>query len=168
MRRVDSLPLFGSCFLMVFAMLAPSLRSQTLDSEADWKAVLKAVSKDSNRIKTVKAQLRDVNEQGEQLARDEESLNSGSCSDAQRSGCPNPSGDEQMIEQKKQALLQEWQVDEQQLRSLEDRVNEHLAKIRVAKVLPGHEAWTQSIKKCATLPPIDAVGCLGKLRPDRP
>jgi hypothetical protein len=144
-------------------MLTPALRSQVLVSEGDWK-LLKDISKNSRDIRTVKSELRDVNEQGEQLARDEESASA--CSPgSQHSDCGN-SGDAQPIEQKKQALLQEWKAGEMQLRALEDRVNEQLARIRTSKVLAGREEWSQQVKRCASLPPVDAVGCLDALRGD--
>src|SRR5580700_2371600 len=110
----------SSILLLICGIATPSLRSQALVSDSDWRTVLKDVSKSSHDIKSIKAQLRDVNERGEQLAREEEQLDSQSCasSGSPHQDCSMYNSEEQTLEQSKQALLAEWQGDEERLRSI--------------------------------------------------
>jgi hypothetical protein len=155
---------------LVSAIAASNLHSQVLASETDWQGVIKDVSKSSHQIKSIKAQLRDVNNRGEQLEREQESLDSQPCNGPRtpHTDCSGYDSEEQALEQSKQALLAEWQTDQQQLRAVEDHVTSQLVRVRSSKLPEGHEAWAQRVKKCAALPPIDAVECLDSVKEDQP
>ena len=171
MRRGESRLLGNVCLLlMVCGTLAPCLYSQALASESDWKAVIRDISKNSRQIKNLKTQMESINHQGEQLAREQEAMNARSCdsSGARREDCASYPADEAMLDQQRKALLQEWQGDEEQLRSLQDQVNHLTARIRASRVLQGYEVWTDRLKKCAALPPIDAVACIAGVKEDHP
>jgi len=156
------------CGFSLLLLSTPALRGQVLITEAEWRAAIKDVAKSSHQIKSLEAQLHDVTARGEQLEREEESLDSNPCSSSgsSRNDCTAYNNEEQALEQNKQALLLEWQADEQELRSIEDHVTGQLGRIRSSKILAGHEVWTQRVKKCAALPPIDAVACLDTVKED--
>ena len=160
----------ASLLLLVCGISAPQLRSQALATEADWKTVNKEVSRISHHIRSLKEQIPDLNQQSDMLLKEEEQLESKSCtsSDNQRDGCESNSSTKAEMEQRRRVLLEQAQADEKQLLSLEDQLASQLAKIRASAVLQGHEAWTERLKKCAALPAADAATCFGEAQREHP
>ncbi len=153
----------ASLLLLICGFSAPGLRSQALTTEADWKMADKEVSKISHHIRSLKEQIPDLNQQSDMLLKEEESLDSKSCSsDNQRDSCESNTSTKAELEQRRRVLLEQAQADEKQLLSLQDQLVVQLARIRASAVLQGREAWTERLKKCAALPAADAATCFGE------
>jgi hypothetical protein len=166
-RPVASVPrgLFAPTFtlLIVLASNATTALAQAPTTAMELMAVVKDVaqtSKQMDQLKEEKAEFEQTKVRDFLARRNRHDANPCTYPKGHHEMCANYDAEKESLDTEGRALEAEEKKYESQESLLKSHLQIQLAKIRLAPLLSGLEAWTRRVQGCSRLPPKSAAQCL--------